>query len=98
MNPAHGERLVVEIMVICTSPEWDELSKRPGKVIPRVGVDSLEQTQGDPNIYGENVEVLTEKTVEEWTRDGTLCEDEDFERVSVLGSLKKVSHGEVRQR
>jgi hypothetical protein len=31
------------------------------------------------------MEIVSEKTVKEWTRDGSLCQDEDFERMGVFG-------------
>lgn len=32
------------------SPQGKDLVERPGEVVSRVGIDSLEETKGDPNI------------------------------------------------
>lgn len=50
-----------------------------------MSVDSLEQPQTDPNVNGKDVKVLSEETIEEWTRNCALSQDEDFERVGILG-------------
>jgi hypothetical protein len=63
------------------------MSQRPGEVITRVCVDSLEKSQRDPNVYRGDVEVLTKETVEEGSHDSALCEDKDFKGVRVLSGL-----------
>lgn len=73
-------------MVIGSSPEWEDVSERPREVVSRVSVDCLAQSESNPEVDGENVEILSEETVKEGTRDGTLCKDKDFKRVGVLGS------------
>jgi hypothetical protein len=78
---------VVEIVVVGSGPEWQPVTKRPGEIVARVGVDGLEQTEGDPEVDGENVEILAEETVEEWSTQSTLSEDQDFERVGVFSGL-----------
>jgi hypothetical protein len=64
--------------VVRAGPEGQEVAKRPGEVVARVGVDGLEETEGDPDV-------------EEWAGDGSLGEDEDLERVGVLGGLSAAS-------
>ncbi len=49
-----------------------------------MGVDGLEEAEGDPDVDGEDVEVLGDVAVEEGTADGARAEDEDLERVGVL--------------
>lgn len=83
---AHHEALVVEIVVIGSGPEREPVSERPGEVVSRVSVDSLEQSEGDPNVHGEDVQVVSEETVEERSRDGSLSENQDLQWMSVLGS------------
>jgi len=77
---------VVPVVVVGSSPERQEVSERPREVITRVRVDGLAETKSDPDVNSEDVKILSEKTVEERTRDGTLSENEDFERVGVLCS------------
>lgn len=47
-----NELLVVEIVVVGTGPEGEELAQAPGEVIPAVGVDSLEEAEDDPGVHG----------------------------------------------
>jgi hypothetical protein len=82
---------VVEVVVVRAGPEGQEVAKRPGEVVARVGVDGLEETEGDPDVDGEDVQVVAEEAVEEWAGDGSLGEDEDLERVGVLGGLSAAS-------
>ena len=83
---AADESLVVVIVVICASPEGDPVVKRNGKVVTRVSVDSLEQTEHDPDVDRQDVQVLGESAKSKGTADGTSAENEDLERVSILGS------------
>lgn len=79
------ERHVVEIMVICATPERDDVLQRPGEIVPAVRVDRLEETQGDPDVDAEDVQVGPEEAVEQRSSDGAGAEDEDFEWVGVFG-------------
>ena len=49
--------LVVQIVVVGTSPDGDELAQAPGEIVPAVGIDGLEQTEHDPDVHGQKVEV-----------------------------------------
>ena len=51
-----------------------------------MGVDGLEKTEDDPNIDGEDVEVVAEHAVEDGTKDRASAEDKYLSRVSVLCS------------
>lgn len=82
-------------MVICASPEGEEVSKRPRKVVARVSIDRLEKSQGNPDVDGENVEIVAEHAVEERPRNRALCENHDLEGMSVFSGLK-VSHHNAR--
>lgn len=82
---AVSERLVVVVVVIGARPERQEVSQRPGEVVSGVGVDGLEQSESDPDVHRQDVQVLSEETVQEGTGDGSLGEDEDLKRVGVLG-------------
>ena len=48
-------------------------------------VDGLEQTERDPDVDGEDVQVMSEAAVENGTEDCASTEDEDLCRVSILG-------------
>lgn len=78
----------MEVVVVGTSPEGEEVAKGPREVVSRVRVNGLEETEGDPNVDCQDVEVIAEEAVEERARNGALGKDEDLERVGVLGSLE----------
>ena len=51
-----------------------------------MGVDSLEETESNPDVDGEDMQVTAEHSVEDRPEDGTGAQDEDLSRVSILGS------------
>ena len=51
-----------------------------------MGVDSLEETKDDPEIYSHNMEVLSEVAVEEGSGNGTRAENGDLQGMSVFSS------------
>ena len=54
--------------------------------VATVRVDSLEETESDPDVHGEDVQVAAEHAVEDGTKDRTSAEDKYLSRVSVLCS------------
>ena len=56
------------------------------RTVSAVRIDGLEETQGDPDVHGEDVQVTAECAVEEGTRECTSSEDEDFSGMRVLSS------------
>jgi hypothetical protein len=49
-----------------------------------VGVDSLEQAKRYPDIDSEDVEILSDETVKQWSRDRSGPQDENLCGVCVL--------------
>lgn len=49
------ESHMMEIVVLSSTPEREDVVQAPGEVIPRVGVDGLVQPQEDPDIHGDDV-------------------------------------------
>lgn len=78
---------MVEIVVVGTGPEGEEVSKRPREVVARMSVDCLPKTKSDPNVDGEDVKVIPEYSVQEWSRDRSLREDQNFKRMGIFGGL-----------
>lgn len=74
--------------MVCPGPEWQEMAKGPWEVVPRMSVYCLEQTERNPKVDGQNVQVVAEEAVQEWTGDGALRENKDFEGVCVLCGLE----------
>lgn len=88
---AADESLVVVVVMVSTGPEGDPVVQRDGEVVTRVSINSLEKTEHDPDIDGQDVQVLGESAKGEGTTDGTSTENENLERVGVLGSETKGS-------
>lgn len=40
-----------------SSPERQEVVQAPGEVVPAVRIDGLEETGGDPQVHGHDVQV-----------------------------------------
>jgi len=51
-----------------------------------VSIDSLEETEDDPNVHGENMEVASANDVENRTGDRSSTKDKDFSWMGVFGS------------
>ena len=77
---------VVEIVVISTGPEGENVLERPREIVSTVSIDGLEETEDDPDVHGEDVEVAGAKDIENWTSDCPSTEDEDFCWMGVLSS------------
>ena len=52
--------------------------------VARVRVDGLEETEGDPDVHGDDVEVAAERAVKQRASDRTSTEDHDLSGVRVL--------------
>ncbi len=57
-----------------------------GLTIAGVRIDGLEETEDNPDVDGEDVEVVTEHAVQDGTKDRASSKDENLGGVSVLGS------------
>jgi len=73
-----NEFLVMNIMVFGASPEWQEVVKRPGKFISGVGVNCLEQPQGNPDVHREDVEISSHSTPHNWYTDCSETQHHNF--------------------
>jgi len=52
-------------------------------------VDSLEEAEDDPDVDGDNVQVLREEHVQKRAEDRARTEDEDLSRMGVFGRKAK---------
>lgn len=80
-----GEGHVMEVVVFSAGPQWEDVVEGPGEVVARVSVHGLPQTEDDPGVHRHNVEAASEVAVEERSTNGTHTEDQDFQRMRVLG-------------
>lgn len=61
-----NESLVVSIMMISTCPERQEVVQAPRKFISRVGINSLEKSEQNPNVHCKDVEIACYCAPEDW--------------------------------
>jgi len=86
------EQLMMAVMIIRPGPEWHKMTQRPGKVVSRMRIDRLEESQGDPNVNRENMQIFSEETVEKRSADSALRENE-YLRVRKALKIKLNSSG-----
>lgn len=92
-----NELFVVRVVVVGSSPDGQEVSQAPGEVIARVGVDGLEETQNDPHVHGDQVEVASQRDPENRATNSSNSEQHDLYRGSVLSSQTEGSRIRVVQ-
>ena len=76
---------MVHIVMIGSSPERQEMVQAPRELVAAVRIDGLEETEDDPEVHGQDVEVLGEGAPEDRGADGSESEDHDFDRGGVFG-------------
>lgn len=81
-----NELFVVNIVVLSASPEGKEVVERPGELVARVCVDGLEETEDDPDVHGQDVEVLGDCAPHDGNTNGTETQAHDFNGRCVLSS------------
>lgn len=81
-----NEVVVVLVMVVSSGPEWHKVVQRPWELVSRVCINSLEQSQTDPQRNGEQVQVMGEVTPNQWQTNGTHSQKGNLDWVSILSS------------
>lgn len=95
--PAEGSREViheshvVEVVVICTGPERENVLERPREIVPAVSVDGLEKTENDPDVHGEDVKVASAKDIKDRTGDRSSTKNQNLGWVGVFSGETKRS-------
>ena len=79
------EALVVHVVVLSAGPEGEEVVQAPGELVAGVGVDGLKQTAHDPQVHGQDVQVLGEGAPDDGAEDGAEAQEHDLDRRGVLG-------------
>lgn len=80
------ELLVVNIVVVGASPERQEVTQAPGEVVAAVGIDSLEEAEGDPDVHGDHVEITGDLKQDDWATDDAEAEEHGLDGGGVLSS------------
>lgn len=62
---------MVNVVVVCTGPEREEMMKTPWELITAVGINSLEQTQDNPDVHCQNVQFAGEGAPENGAANGS---------------------------
>lgn len=75
---------MVKVMVVCASPEWKEVVQAPGEFVTAVRIDRLEQSQYDPDVHGEDVEVAGDSTPQNRAAHSAETQDHDFNRRGIF--------------
>lgn len=65
-------------MVVSTGPEREEVVERPGELVAGVRVDSLEDTENNPDVHGQDVKVLGNSAPQDGAADRAETEYHDF--------------------
>jgi len=61
-----NEAFVMYVMVVSAGPEREEVVQAPWELITAMRVDGLEQTEDNPDIHGQDMEVLGDGTPKNW--------------------------------
>lgn len=74
----------MNIVMVCSSPEWQEMVQAPWELVAAVRVDGLEQSEYDPDVHSEDVQVFRDGAPEDGNADSTKGEDHRFDRGSIF--------------
>jgi len=77
---------MVDIMMISACPEREEVVQAPWKFISRMCINSLEKTSDDPNIHGQNVQILGDCTPDDRNANGTEGQNHGLDRRRIFSS------------
>jgi len=82
---------VVIIVVLRTGPEGQPVVGGPGEIVTRMSLNSLEETQGHPSQGGNQMQIVGEEAPDQGTANRSSAQNDDLNRVSILGSETKGS-------
>ena len=82
---------MVNVVVLGAGPEGQEVVQTPWELVTAVCVDGLGQTEDDPNVHGQNVEILGDGAEDNGDTDGAETQDHDFDGRGVFSSQAKGS-------
>ena len=86
-----NESLVVSIVMISTGPEGEEVVQAPWELVTAVGIDSLEETEDNPEIHCQDMELASNQNPDDWSKDRAKTEYHDFNGRCVLSSQSEWS-------
>jgi hypothetical protein len=83
------EALMMDIMMLSTGPEGQEVMQRPWEFIPGMRINSLEQATNDPQIHRQDVQILSDSAVDDRAANSSETQDHDFDRRRVFSGEAK---------
>lgn len=76
-------------MVVGPGPERKEVVQTPRELVAGVGIDGLKQTENDPHIHGDNVQLLGKGTEHNGNADGSKGKNHGFQGRGIFGCEAK---------
>ena len=86
-----NELLVVDVVVLGAGPERQKVVQAPGELVAAVGIDGLEKTDDDPDVHGQEVEVLGDGAPHDGYTDSSETQNHDLNGRGILGGETKGS-------
>ena len=77
---------MVDIVVVGSGPEGKEVVQTPRELIAGVSIDGLKQTENDPDIHGDNVQILGNGTEHNGNADASESKNHGFQGRCIFGS------------
>jgi hypothetical protein len=77
--------------MISTGPEGEEVVQAPWELVTAVGINSLEETEDNPEIHRQDVELTSNQDPDDRYTDRAKTENHDFNGRCVLGSQSEWS-------
>lgn len=81
-----NELLVVNVVVLSAGPDRQEVAQAPGEVVSAVGIDGLEETQSDPDVHGQEMELASDGKDQDGRSDDTDSKQTGLNGRGVLSS------------
>lgn len=75
---------MVNIVMLSTGPERNEVVQAPWKLISTVSIDGLEETGNDPKVHCENVQVVSDHDPANWHHNSSSSKYHDFDWRGIL--------------
>lgn len=75
---------MVNVVVLSSRPNWEEVVKRPWELVSRVRINSLKQTKSDPEVHSKDVKVTRDSAPNNWACNGSSSQNHDFDWRGVL--------------
>lgn len=83
------EELVMSVVMVTTSPEGQELAKRPGEVVTAVSINGLEKTKKNPRKHSNNMQVSGNHQPYERNSNCSKPKNHGFNWMSIFSGLQK---------